>query len=75
MEFYEPLEAHTVGVGVVVATVRVGVVVRVLVAGRGTVVAAAVVVALWVDCSAIILEWWYCINGVEVSANESHACH
>ena len=37
---------HTVGVGVVVATVRVGVVVRVLVAGGGTVVAAAVVVAL-----------------------------
>ena len=46
MQALGPREAHTVGVGVVVATVRVGVVVRVLVAGRGTVVTAAVVVAL-----------------------------
>ena len=46
MKLFEPRKALTVGVGVVVATVRVGVVVRVLVAGRGTVVAAAVVVAL-----------------------------
>ena len=48
----EPKKVHTIGVGVVVATVRVGVVVRVLVAGRGTVVAAAVVVALRVKLLA-----------------------
>jgi hypothetical protein len=71
----EPRKAPTVGVGVVVATVRVGVVVRVLVAGRGTVVAAAVVVTLRADWSAIILEWRCCINGVEVLADKSHSCH
>ena len=54
-KLFEPQETHTVGVGVVVATIRVGVVVRVLVAGRGTVVATAVVVALRVDWSAITM--------------------
>lgn len=40
------LEAHTVRVGIVVAAIGVGVVVGVLVAGRGAIVTAAVVVAL-----------------------------
>jgi hypothetical protein len=42
-----PRRVHTVGVGVVVTPVGVGVVVRVLVAGRGAIIAAAVVVALY----------------------------
>lgn len=51
MRFFEPWKVLTVSVGVVVATVRVGVVVRVLVAGRGTVVATAVVVTPQIDWS------------------------
>ena len=51
MRSFEPWKVLTVWVGVVVATVRVGVVVRVLVAGRGTVVATAVVVTLQIDWS------------------------
>ena len=55
MKLFEPRKVRTVGVGVVVAAVRVGVVVRILVAGRRTVVAAAVVVALQTKWSAMTL--------------------
>jgi hypothetical protein len=61
---------HTIGVGVVVATVRVGIVVRVLVAGGGTVVAAAVVVTLRLERSAATSRTWCCIAGSRMLIDE-----